>query len=80
MYTAMDIADHIVVRCANSGRPVANLQLQKILYYVQLNFLRTYDKCIFEDEQEIPAENLEEYINEWGFKRADLEYEAFLNA
>lgn len=27
-----------------------------------------------------PAENLEEYINEWGFKRADPEYEAFLNA
>lgn len=50
MYTAMDIADHIVVRCANSGRPVTNLQLQKILYYVQLNFLRRLNNCAFDDD------------------------------
>lgn len=50
MYNAVDVASYIVGRCANSGRPVTNLQLQKILYYVQLNFLRTYDKCIFEDD------------------------------
>ena len=50
MYRAVDIAGYIVGRCANLGRPVTNLQLQKILYYVQLNFLRTYDKCIFEDD------------------------------
>lgn len=50
MYSAIDVAEYIVARCADSGRPVTNLQLQKILYYVQLNFLRTYDKCIFEDD------------------------------
>lgn len=50
MYSAIDVAEYIVARCANSGRPVTNLQLQKIMYYVQLNFLRTYDKCIFEDD------------------------------
>lgn len=50
MYNAVDVADYIVERCAKQGRPVTNLQLQKILYYVQLNFLRTYDKCIFEDD------------------------------
>lgn len=50
MYNAVDVASYIVGRCANLGRPVTNLQLQKILYYIQLNFLRTYDKCIFEDD------------------------------
>lgn len=50
MYNAVDVADYIVGRCADLGRPVTNLQLQKILYYVQLNFLRAYDKCIFEDD------------------------------
>lgn len=50
MYNAVDVADYIVVRCANSGRPVTNLQLQKILYYVQLNFLRRFNTCAFEDD------------------------------
>lgn len=50
MYRAIDIADYIVERCANTGRPVTNLQLQKILYYVQLNFMRTFNKCAFEDD------------------------------
>ena len=50
MYSAVDIADHIVGRCAKLGRPVTNLQLQKILYYVQLNFLRAFDKYAFEDD------------------------------
>lgn len=50
MYRAVDVADYIVDRCAQLGRPVSNLQLQKILYYVQLNFLRTFDECAFSDD------------------------------
>lgn len=50
MYNAVDVAGYIVGRCANSGRPVTNLQLQKILYYVQINFLRAFDKYAFEDD------------------------------
>lgn len=50
MYSALDVADYIVERSANLGRPVTNLQLQKILYYVQLNFLRAFDKYAFEDD------------------------------
>ncbi len=29
--------------------------------------------------QEIPAKNLEGHINEWGYKRASAEFEAFVN-
>lgn len=50
MYNAVDVASYIVGRCANLGRPVTNLQLQKILYYVQLNFLRRFDECAFGDD------------------------------
>ena len=50
MYNAVDVASYIVGRCANLGRPVTNLQLQKILYYVQLNFLRRFDECAFWDD------------------------------
>ena len=50
MYNAVDVASYIVGRCANLGRPVTNLQLQKILYYVQLNFLRRFDEFDFWDD------------------------------
>lgn len=50
MYRAMDIADYVVERCVALGHPVSNLQLQKILYYIQLNFLKNFDKCAFLDD------------------------------
>lgn len=46
------------------------------------NMIRFIEGCspsAIHDMQEIPAENLEEHINEWGFKRASAEYEAFVN-
>lgn len=49
-YSAMDIADYVVKRCAEQRQPVSNLQLQKILYYIQLNFFLMFDKCAFSDE------------------------------
>ena len=49
-------------------------------YGSMVRFIEGCSLAAIHDMQEIPAENLEEYINEWGFKRADPEYEAFLNA
>ena len=49
-------------------------------YGSMVRFIEGCSPAAIHDMQEIPAENLEEYINEWGFKRADPEYEAFLNA
>ncbi len=40
MYTAMNLSKYIVTKCANDGCPLSNLQLQKILYYVQRDYLR----------------------------------------
>lgn len=49
MYDALDVAKYIVTMCAERGTPISNLQLQKILYYVQINFFRNYDKPAFDN-------------------------------
>lgn len=40
MYTAIDLSKYIVTKCAADGCPLSNLQLQKILYYVQREYLK----------------------------------------
>lgn len=49
MCHAVDIADYILNHAARCQYEITNLQLQKILYYVQLNFLRKYNKVAFDD-------------------------------
>ena len=38
-YKALDVAKYIVERCDIEGKSVSNLKLQKILYFVQAEFL-----------------------------------------
>ena len=38
MYSALDVSKYIVSKCTRDGHPISNLQLQKILYYVQRAF------------------------------------------
>lgn len=40
MYSALLVAKHIIRRCDELGRTISNLKLQKILYFVQAEFLR----------------------------------------
>lgn len=40
-YTAMDVAKHIIYLCASTGRPVSNLKLQKMLYFVQGEYMKS---------------------------------------
>lgn len=35
MYSAMYVAQYIITKCTADLKPVSNLQLQKILYYIQ---------------------------------------------
>ena len=51
MYTAMEIAQYIINKCTLEKCPISNLQLQKILYYVQKTFLQN-DMLAFSDEIE----------------------------
>lgn len=39
MYSAMDVARYIIAYEKTQGRPVSNLRLQKLLYFVQANFI-----------------------------------------
>ena len=39
MPTALEIAKYVVNKCTKENHPISNLQLQKILYYIQKEFL-----------------------------------------
>ncbi|QKF64112.1 Panacea domain-containing protein [Campylobacter corcagiensis] len=49
---ALYVAKYILAKCTNDGHPISNLQLQKILYYIQYEFLTKYDEPLFEDDFE----------------------------
>ena len=45
MYKAMELSTYIVSKCINEDCPISNLQLQKILYYIQKAFLNRGDRA-----------------------------------
>ncbi len=48
MYNAIDLAKYIVTRCLKQENPISNLQLQKILYYIQKDFIKRDDLAFSE--------------------------------
>lgn len=50
VYDVNDVAKYVINYCTKKGSPISNLQLQKILYYIQLNFYRKLDQPAFEDD------------------------------
>ena len=51
MYRALDVANYVVSKCLDDGCPISNLQLQKILYYIQKDYLKR-DNLAFSDDIE----------------------------
>lgn len=51
MYSVIDISKYIVTKCIDDGCPISNLQLQKILYYIQKKYLNR-GTCAFREEIE----------------------------
>ncbi len=51
-YDANDVAKYVITRCTLNGKPISDLQLQKILYYIQLNFVRHLGYRAFNNEIE----------------------------
>lgn len=51
-YSAVDLAEYVVKKCFDEGKPISNLQLQKILYHIQYMFLTKKNYCAFEDDIE----------------------------
>ena len=48
IYQALDLAKYILQKCIDDSCPISHLQLQKILYYVQGEFLKE-DRKAFND-------------------------------
>ena len=49
---ALDVAMYVITRCVQKDKPISNLQLQKILYFIQVAFLQRYGQVCFDDEFE----------------------------
>lgn len=50
MYRALDIARYIIERCSSTNKTISNLKLQKILYFVQAEFLVSKNQLCFAEE------------------------------
>lgn len=51
-HTANDVAKYIISRCTKRNKAISNLQLQKVLYYVQATFLIQRMSALFMDDIE----------------------------
>ncbi|WP_313960883.1 type II toxin-antitoxin system antitoxin SocA domain-containing protein [uncultured Parvimonas sp.] len=49
-YCALEISKYIIDKCEKDNYPISNLQLQKILYFVQRKFLKDFDFALFDDD------------------------------
>lgn len=49
MYSAVELSKYIVTKCVHDECPISNLQLQKILYYIQKEYLAKNSQVFFED-------------------------------
>lgn len=52
MYIALDIAKYVLGKCTEDNHPISNLQLQKILYFLQKKYLVESGNRLFWDDIE----------------------------
>lgn len=52
MEKAMNVAKYVVTKCVRDGVPITNLQLQKILYFIQCAFLKETGAPLFPENFE----------------------------
>ena len=52
MYSVLDISRYIIWYCKKNGYSISNLKLQKLLYFVQANFLVSTGSACYEEEIE----------------------------
>ena len=52
MYKALELAKYVVSKCIQDDNPISNLQLQKILFYIQRDYLQNENRAAFADEIE----------------------------
>ncbi len=52
MYDAIDVARYVINYCNEKGYPISNLRLQKVLYFIQANFIMKTGRICFVDDME----------------------------
>lgn len=52
MYRALSVSSYIIERCHSQNRTISNLKLQKILYFVQAEFLVSRNQPCFVEQIE----------------------------
>lgn len=50
MYSAKQVAQYIINKCSIEKRPVSNLKLQKLLYFVWIEYRKRTGKNLFDDK------------------------------
>lgn len=48
---AMDLADYIIMKANELNKPVSNLMLQKVMYFLNADYLINYGKSLIDDEK-----------------------------
>lgn len=48
-FPVMDVAKYIINYCADKKKPISNLKLQKLLYYLWINYYKRVNTYIFND-------------------------------
>lgn len=51
-YKALDVAHYVIDKCSKENSPISNLQLQKILFFLQRDYLKCNNTPLFEDRIE----------------------------
>lgn len=51
-YTALDISQYVLKKCQDDNHPISNLQLQKILFFIQKDFIINHGEPLFDDDFE----------------------------
>ena len=48
-YSALEVAKYIISRCSELNKPISNLKLQKMLYFVWVEFYKKTRRMLFDD-------------------------------
>ena len=49
-YSALEVARYVITKCSEAGKPVSNLKLQKMLYFLWVDFYKKTGRTLFYDD------------------------------
>ena len=50
MYSALNVSQYVITQCSKVGKPISNLKLQKVLYFLWVDFYRATKNYLFFDD------------------------------